>query len=239
MWSVAGQWRTAVLVGVLFGHVFGHAEVQQKRYGTRGMGYFGIGVQGIEWGGLREKLQQYGYGDISRLGLVIGGGGGGVIGPLFLGGEGYGLVGRAVTGTSGQVRGSGGWGSFLVGWFRSIGERVHLHVQGGLGGGSIRVLLQRGDGVAPFDSLLQQPRGVVSMVASGLILQGGVGAEVGLISGLFVGVRAGYVLPLGWGALALESEEGIAGAPAVTLRGWSVRFVLGATHTVGHQQDGD
>lgn len=234
------RWMCAVvLVGSLLGSVSGHAEVQQRRYGVGGMGYFGIGGQGIEWGSLPEKLRQHGYGEISSWGMLIGGGGGGVIGSLFLGGEGYALVERKAMGAFGQVRMSGGWGSLLVGYTRPIGEQVRLHVLAGLGRASLRVML-RGAGVLPFDSLLQRPQGSVGMVTGGWLLQGAVGGEIRLIAGLFIGVRAGYVLPMGWGALTLESGEGVPGAPVVRLRGWAIRVVLGgAGYAMSHGRDGN
>ncbi|MDW7997242.1 MAG: hypothetical protein RMK93_06035 [Bacteroidota bacterium] len=58
-------------------------------------------------------------------------------------------------------------------------------------------------------------------------MQAAVGVEAQLFPGLLVGFRAGYVLPLGWDALALEGSEMVPGAPKATLQGWSFRVFIG------------
>lgn len=216
--------KIAVCLVVALCNSIGWAQSDTVYYG--GMGYFAFGTQAIRVKELSDRLHQAGYGRLSETALLIGGGGAGVIGRFLIGGEGCAVIGRKASDTAGEASLGGGWGTFLVGYTPVVWNKIRVVVFGGIGAGGLSVELRRERGEISFDSLLRQPVDSPQLSTGGLLVQGGLGVEIELIPGLLVGLRGGYMLPLGWDALSMRGAR-IIGVPAADLQGWSVRLFIG------------
>lgn len=190
-----------------------------------GSGYFAAGFQQIVGERFRQQIHEAGYGELRSSLWSVGGGGAGWIGHVLVGGEGYGLLGQTAAGSRGQARLNGGWGAATIGYGVPVGKRIRVLVLGAVGGGQLEVRLQQPREVS-FQNVLQEPTGSATLTTGGWLVQAAVGVEAWLGRAWFVGVRVGYLQPLGWNSLALEGNP-LAGAPELKLQGVSVRFVLG------------
>ncbi|MCS7177426.1 MAG: hypothetical protein NZ960_07450 [Candidatus Kapabacteria bacterium] len=217
--------RTLVASLVIFCSVLGWAQ-QEQLYGG-GMGFFAAGGQVLGIGELSERLSQAGYGKLPGVGMLIGGGGMGWIGNFGIGGEGYVVLERRISGATGEAALSGGWGMFSAAYAPFVWDGIRISAIGSIGGGSLGIALKRGELEVPFDSLLQRPLGNARLSTGGWLAQVAAGAELELLPGLLVGLRAGYVLPIGWDAPGLEDGGRVPGVPKADLRGWSLRLFLG------------
>ncbi|MEN3027401.1 MAG: hypothetical protein ABDH31_06845 [Chlorobiota bacterium] len=214
-----------VMSSVILCSALGWAQ-QERPYGG-GTGFFAAGGQVLGIKELSERLSQAGYGKLPGVGVLIGGGGMSWIGNFGIGGEGYAVFERRVSGAAGEAALSGGWGTFSVAFAPFVWDGIRISAIGGIGGGSLGIALKRGELEVPFDSLLQRPLGNARLSTGGWLAQVAAGAELEPFPGLLVGLRAGYVLPIGWDVPGLEDGGKVPGVPKADLGGWSLRLFLG------------
>ncbi|GBD07430.1 hypothetical protein HRbin21_01255 [bacterium HR21] len=193
--------------------------------GHGGMGYCAIGVQQVVGERFRQQLREAGYGELRPQMWSIGGGGAGWIGRVLVGGEGYWLLEQTAMGSRGHVRFGGSWGMATVGYGVPVWKHARVLLLGAIGGGGLVIRLWQPRELS-FGSLLQEPTGSTTLTTGGWLAQVSLGIDAWLGHGWFLGVRVGYLQPLGWGGLALE-DQALADAPQLKLQGISVRFTLG------------
>ncbi len=227
-----GLQRVVCVVGVSL--VVVHAQQLPQAGGS---GYFGAGVNWVQVSELSQRLRDAGYGELRSWMVGIGGGGMGRIRRLLIGGEGYGLLEQRAAAMGKEARLSGGYGFFTLGYVVAEPAGVSLALLGGIGGGSLGVSFVR-DSTVGFRELLVDPAGAVELRTGGWLLQTGVVAEAVFARGLLLTVRAGWILPLGWGGFEMGGRA-VADPPKATLGGAYVRIGIGGSSPRWWRRNGD
>lgn len=180
--------RTRLVTGLLIIAVLaGVMPVQtaaQTDEGSRGGGgFFSVGVQQLDAGGVDQRLAGAGLSGIGTTALTLGGGGHAVLGRWRIGGEGHGLRGSQRTAADGafETRVSGGYGLFTVGYDLAPRSRLEVVPRLGLGSGGVTATI---DGLeAPtFGEILENPRRGVRLTRSSFLASVGLAVRMPLVT---------------------------------------------------------
>lgn len=203
---------------------------QQEEARRSSFGFFSIGVHRAGLGSLNTQLAAADFPTFRNAMLSLGGGGYGVNeSGLLLGGEGYGLIGGEHAANGRTVGLGGGAGFFNIGWVFPVTETLRVYPMGALGGGGLALHIGPAGSSDSFGEVLEDPDREVRIQRGGMLVGGGVGAELrlgGSESGLLVGARATYVTDAVSTAWRMGGSA-LAGGPSGGLDGFQLRLSIG------------
>lgn len=148
---------------------------------------------------------------------------------LLLGGEGAGLMTGEGVVNGRSVSVTGGYGFFNLGWMFPVAERVRVYPLASLGGGGLTVGIGPSGTSDSFGDILEDPDREARISRGGLLVGGGLGAEVRLGGGdraLLLGLRAGYLVEPMSSAWRMGGNA-LSGGPDSSLEGLYLRFYIG------------
>jgi hypothetical protein len=220
-----GAGLTAMLALLVLLGVTGPLHAQ-----SGGQGYFGIGVQTVEIEELNERLLGLGYPEFDRTMLSIGGGGYAVRGrTLMIGGEGYGLYSGETTVGGRDVRLTGGYGLFQVGYLYDTGAGLELFPTAGFGAGGLALSLGPSGTGDDFDDVVTDPNREATLHQGSLLLSVGFGGHYRFGAGSggpTLGLHAGYTFQPYTSNWRLGGNS-LADGPDVGIEGLFVRVTIG------------
>lgn len=233
--------KTGVIFGVAaFFLLFHHSSAQEKREGHKsrgGSGYVMLGWSTPNLDALNAGLRAQGYATFSDPVLSFGAGGHLYFNRILFGGEAHGL--KITNGTVSTLRGEyktvldGAFGFFSLGYLALPHDRLQIYPMLGFGGGVIRLRIETK--TAPsFEEVLNDPGRSAELSNGGLLFNLGLGVDswFGIhrerrdLSGVVLGLRAGYILT----PVARDwylHEKKIRGGPEYDFSGPYVRLLLG------------
>jgi len=197
-----------------------------------GIGYFGVGTQGLGISGFNTALKSNAYSTFSGSALSLGGGAMAVRGRWILGGEGETFLEKSGSGTNVQTKLSGGYWLANLGYVAFHTKKLLLYPLVGFGRGGLNFRVKPKT-IPDFNTTLATPQQGASLDASGWLLNVALGADY-LIAreereggpSWALGVRAGYMFAPTRPGWHLE-EDKISGGPSARITGPYIRFQVG------------
>ncbi len=197
-----------------------------------GSGYFMIGMNHVSLSSLNSQYEGAGFESFSPDFLSLGGGGHWIFRHFLIGGEGYGLSGKAVTSRGFRNQIMGGMGFFNLGYILFSSENFFLYPLLGLGGGAMNIRMTSTSETPSFHQVLQNPKNETLLEKGGFIINLSLGAEY-LINfspvnkgGIILGIRLGYLLMPAKSSWRMNTVE-ISGGPDVGWDGAYFKLLIG------------
>ncbi len=194
----------------------------QSHKALGGGGWFHIGytaIQGVE--GFSKALEGSPLSYPKATGApIIGGGGGGYLGRIFLGGKGEGILGSKI---------SGGVGAGQVGFFWRVGQRLLVLPTVGIGGGGYTLHVSGRPSEVPFSQAIDSTGGIPprSFSASGPMGEISVALQYFSQKGYLIGLEVGYLRGLREFSQWRTGGIDLQGGPKITPQRLSVRLLIG------------
>jgi len=218
-----------LVLGVLFLNSTSFAQ-SINRYG--GMGFFSFGLTDLQQSGLNSQLITTGYTGLQSNQLSFGGEGFGIINNFLVGGRGGGMGKQQFSsGTStGTITNS--YGSFLVGYTFSLGERILFYPLAGFGGIDSEITLENPATTNSMTTAFGNPNQITVIEAEVPVLDFSVNfvlpvfGDVAGGGGPMLGLSAGYLFSPAAGNYRMNGRD-LTNTPTGQINGFYVRLLLG------------
>jgi len=201
-------------------------------YSTGGKGYFSIGIGQFDFNGLNTELDKNGYPGIENGFISMGGGGHFQMKRFIIGGEGHGFMANSIENKNYSTYGTGGYGFFNLGLALYQKNKFSSYFLLGLGGGGYSIDISE-NGDVDLKDIMNGSFKQIHLTESSLLIKFSLGTDFFVlgdssdkaISGVFVGLRAGYTLDL---ANSWSTENQLVNnVPPTHMSGPFIKLIIG------------
>jgi len=203
-----------------------------------GKGFFMFGWIKSDLNDLNARLVKSNYPELSKNQFSFGGGGFGKINRIMIGGQGHGFSSNIITKGNYNLKYSGGYGLFDLGYVFFSLSGVDIFSMIGFGGGGILIDIYENKPIR-FDEILDNPKRGVQLSSAGFLINFSFGLDY-LINlsdqsndrgGIALGLRLGYLFSPYMSDWKISEEVDALNGPKPNMNGFYLHFMIGGGGT--------
>lgn len=218
---------------ILFGLLLlSSASQAQKISRFGGMGFFSFGLTDVKQPSLNSQLTTAGYTGLQSSQLSFGGEGFGIINNFVVGGRGGGMGKQQFSSGSSTGTITNSYGSFLLGYTFSLGERILFYPLVGFGGIDSEITLENPATTNSMTNAFANPNQITVINAEVPVLDFSVNfvlpvfGDVAGGGGPMLGLSAGYLFSPAAGNYRMNGRD-LTNTPTGQINGFYVRLLFG------------